>query len=262
MKSLVLITDVTRMQQDRVCVAGYLEGDLCIRPVVPYLGIPETWLYEHDQVLIRPWNDVELELFYTKPEPPHTEDVVIDPRHRHLAGTLSLARRHAFLTRVLDPCVEEIFGAKIHADPGHFVLAGEGSRSLGTIRMASIREVAYTPKDGGWHYRIAFNDQSGTPYRLTATDLAFRSYLDYLRVDQGMSARQIAMYMLECLRGREVFLRIGLARGWVKHPEHCYMQITGVYSFPDYLDGGCFADFISYPSTNQATSSPEEPMPF
>ncbi|MGI6627904.1 MAG: hypothetical protein ACOX4K_06115 [Bacillota bacterium] len=40
-----------------------------------------------------------------------------------------------------------------------------------------------------------------------------------------------------------VFFRIGLARGWSRYPDRCYLQITGVYTFPDYLDGKCFADF-------------------
>jgi len=34
-----------------------------------------------------------------------------------------------------------------------------------------------------------------------------------------------------------------LARGWERYPDRCYVQITGVYSFPDYLSGRCFADF-------------------
>ena len=42
---------------------------------------------------------------------------------------------------------------------------------------------------------------------------------------------------------RTTFLRIGLARHWGKFPDRCYLQITGIYSFPDYLDGRTFADF-------------------
>ena len=34
-----------------------------------------------------------------------------------------------------------------------------------------------------------------------------------------------------------------LARGWQKFPERCYLQITGVYTFPDYLEGKIFTDF-------------------
>ena len=33
------------------------------------------------------------------------------------------------------------------------------------------------------------------------------------------------------LRRQRVYLRIGLARGWDRHPDRCYLQITGVYGF-------------------------------
>jgi hypothetical protein len=38
-----------------------------------------------------------------------------------------------------------------------------------------------------------------------------------------------------------------LARGftgnWRKFPDRCYLQITGIYTFPDYLKGSTFVDF-------------------
>jgi hypothetical protein len=38
--------------------------------------------------------------------------------------------------------------------------------------------------------------------------------------------------------------KIGLARGWDEHPARCYLQITGVYTFPDFLKSKTFADFV------------------
>jgi hypothetical protein len=43
---------------------------------------------------------------------------------------------------------------------------------------------------------------------------------------------------------RAVYLRIGLARGWEKYPDRCYLQVTGIYSFPDYLGGKTLCDFV------------------
>jgi hypothetical protein len=40
-----------------------------------------------------------------------------------------------------------------------------------------------------------------------------------------------------------LYLRIGLARGWDEQPDRCYLQITGIYTFPDYLAGKTFDDF-------------------
>ena len=43
-------------------------------------------------------------------------------------------------------------------------------------------------------------------------------------------------------------LRIGLTRGWELHPDRCYLQVTAVHTFPDYLKGLTFAEFA--PSWN------------
>ena len=42
------------------------------------------------------------------------------------------------------------------------------------------------------------------------------------------------------------------------NPDRCHLQITGVYSFPDYLDGKCFADFSPKPRN----ATPDVEMPF
>lgn len=60
-----------------------------------------------------------------------------------------------------------------------------------------------------------------------------------------MKTRLVVSEMAEKQTSSQVYLRIGLARGWKKYPDRCFLQITGVYTFPDYLDGKIFADFIS-----------------
>jgi hypothetical protein len=58
-----------------------------------------------------------------------------------------------------------------------------------------------------------------------------------------MPPARVAEVVTQVLSQRSaVFLRIGLSRGWDRHPDRCYLQVTGVYSFPDYLQGRCFAD--------------------
>ena len=47
-------------------------------------------------------------------------------------------------------------------------------------------------------------------------------------------------------QSQRVYLRIGLARPWCRFPgddETCWAQVTGVYTFPDYLNGRKFTDF-------------------
>ena len=53
--------------------------------------------------------------------------------------------------------------------------------------------------------------------------------------------------MLEALLNAErTYLRIGLTRPrQLEHyPETCWTQVTGGYTFPDYLEGKTFADFL------------------
>ena len=245
MYSPVTITDLTRMQGDHICVAGYLRDGTCIRPLFPRKKpLTESWVWLKDQVVIRPFAEVELDLQEHTPHPPHTEDYVVSPTHYRLFRHLDTGRRLALLRKIEDPSVDSIFGAKIHSDNGWYLTAGQGTRSLGTVRPDEIEKVGYAPRDNNrWDYRIAFKDAAGAQYRLAVTDLAFRCYLDHARLREMYQPEEIARHISDTLRSSEIYLRIGLARGWDKHPDRCHLQITGVYSFPDYLGGKCFADF-------------------
>ena len=81
-----------------------------------------------------------------------------------------------------------------------------------------------------WDYRLRFRDGTGEVYQLAVVDLAYRAQLDALR-DSGMPPHAVAAAMRDGLRGQRVYLRVGLARGWAKHPDRCYLQLTGVYGF-------------------------------
>jgi hypothetical protein len=95
--------------------------------------------------------------------------------------------------------------------------------------------------NGKWEYRLSFLDQSGTAYELPVTDLAFRYYLDRLRQGEKFTPHE-ATKLVASLNKRQTYLRIGLARHWEKHPEQSFVQVTGIHTIPDYLDGRCFAD--------------------
>lgn len=248
MRTSILITDVTRMYGVNVCIAGYtgypsfLE---CVRPVFLSGPVRESWLYHRGTAVIRPFAQVELEFLEKEAViPPHTEDYMIDstvPPSRN--GLLSREERLTLLQTLDDECVEKIFGATIHRDHGYYVKSGEGSRSLGTIRARQIHEVFFeNPYSGRPDYRIRFSDKEYRQYRLKVTDLAFRHYID--RQKTRKSSGQVSQEVLDILRSADnVFFRIGLARGWDEYPDRCYLQITGIYTFPDYLGGRCFADF-------------------
>jgi len=248
MKTALTITDLTRMQGDRVCVAGYLPDNLCVRPFFQNGGLTERWLHVNGEVAIRPFAIIEFDLqgVSHRSVPPHTEDWIIDPLHRIHQGMLSPEERAEWFDKMDDGGMECIFGTMIYHEHGTYVLAGKGTRSLGTIQVRRIEEVQFNVLDNGrWNYRLIFTDQSGQRFRLPVTDLAFRTYLNYLRDERAIPSVEIAQSLTATLQRLSVFLRIGLARGWDQFPDRCYVQITGVFSFPDYLSGRCFADFAS-----------------
>lgn len=264
MKQAMLVTDLTRMQPPWVCVAGYLRDYTLVRPkLLNERGLTENFLFQGDTLIIKPFSVVELDFLRQDPRPPHTEDWYINPGYKALVQErLPENRVIAFLNKILDPDVASIFGTEIHRDPGYYVMAGTGNRSLGTIQPQEILAVLYTPKeDGKWDYRLYFIDQSGSYYRLAITDLNFRYYCDYLR-KQGQRPEEISRNLMRQWKEAIVFLRIGLARGWGEFPDRCYLQVTGIYTFPDYLAGRCFADFDISAGPEGAEIFPEEEIPF
>lgn len=244
MKTVLTITDVTRMGSPWVCVAGVTDNRQTIRPEFPSGRISEQWLYQDQQPIIRPFARVHLDLIENRPDPPHCEDWVIQPERRNFLGVLDENEKYSFLEKIVDPSVDRIFGAEIQRDIGFNIREHEGNRSLGTIRGRFITHITLWEKvDHRLDYRIEFVDQENSIYSLSVTDLSIRYFVDYER-GNGADLRRIVANLENHLQRSEIFLRIGLARPtWSKYPHRCFLQVNGIYTFPDYLEGRCFADF-------------------
>ena len=241
----LVITDLTRMYHGNVCLAGYTSDRRCVRPVTKSLGIPENSLYLGGGQIISPFSVIEIELKESDPHPPHTEDTFFE------LGSISYVRevqdRESVLSWSLFENVEKIFEQEIRKDPGYYILDCQGPRSLGTIRPANIHEVKYeSSNEGVWDYRLGFYDESDKYFRLKIVDLTWQYYCDSLR-DEENGPAEIAKRLTRELKKHKVYIRIGLARGWKTFPERCYLQITGIYTFPDYLEGRKFAHFSPKP---------------
>jgi len=238
----LIITDVTRMGGTRVCVAGYSDKTKRnIRPVFAKDNIDESWLYWNGEAIIRPFAKIDLKPIAERSDPPHTEDCIIDPDLKLYKGLIPENEREKFLKSILDSNVESIFGAEIQQDHGYYIHSNGGLRSLGTIQ-AKVVNLSHKEYDR-WDYRLIFRDLSKQEYSLQVTDLSFQYYVDHLREQKEHNPQFISQELKNQLKEAKVYLRIGLARGWDKYPDRCYLQVTGLYTIPDYLDGRCFADF-------------------
>lgn len=243
-KKTLLITDVTRMWGNRVCVAGIDSDGNSIRPILMDRHITEDWLYTDGQVIIYPFSWVSFKFLKHRPDNPHSEDWIIDPNFKQDVRRASKAEKRRFLRMYSDENVASIFGAEIQHNPGSYIREGEGNRSLGTVHVNVIHFFYGINDFGRWDYRITFMDQAKEQYSLRVTDLSFRYYCDFMRDKEKVGPDRISNQLQERMISNLTFLRIGLARpNWPEFPHSCFLQITGVYTFPDYLDGRCFADF-------------------
>src|SRR3989442_744774 len=236
MKTLIAITDLTRMNSGRVCIAGYDKERNCIRPVLPPPGIGEQSIIVAGRAIAYPFAVIECDLLQHTPNPPHTEDHEFDPASLRFVRRVEASKKQTVLQWSLRQTVTEIFEQPIQHDAGHYVLEGHGPRSLGTIRPHAIARVEYKEGiEGTWSYRILFKDAKDW-YNLKITDLTWHYYCDTLR-SKGSEPDQIATELTALLKHQTVYLRIGLSRGWKKFPGRCFLQINAIHTVPDYLQG-------------------------
>ncbi len=233
----LIITDLSRMKEGRICIVGIDREDNVIRPVIPYSGVKEDYILdETGKPIITPFAEIEFKFICPLSKPPHSEDWELDRNYRpRLIGRLSEEALSGFLERISDRSVREIFGAAIHE--GRYTNQGEGNRSLGTVKSVKVIGINYSMKeDGNYKYRITFSDGGGNVYNLPVTDCAFRRYCDRLRVLEGRSTDAIGLELQQRLNQRETFLRVGLTRPFAKMHNRCYLQVSGIHVFPDYRE--------------------------
>jgi hypothetical protein len=236
MKKQLIITDLTRMQGDRVCIFGVDEDGNGIRPDIPPTGIREDYLLDkRGRIIIRPFAVVEFDFIRPKPKSPHTEDWEISAHHRpRLIRNLSEDESTILLEKILDKSVKSIFGADICNN--QYINEGEGNRSLGTAKAKEVLSVRYSLKENDkYGYRIRFSDDTEEIYALPITDLAFREYCDSQRV-QGHDTDVISVRLQRRLSQSHVFIRVGLTRPFARMYNRCYLQVSGIHAFPDYAE--------------------------
>src|SRR5215213_3627468 len=243
----IVITDLTRMYGTRICIAGYtlLEGKpvKCIRPELNYDALVESWLYSAEGVL-RPFSVADFTLLRPRPAPPHVEDWIVERRYT-LVTDFAPELVEPVMTLTCSASVWELYDGLAEYDHSWFVPARAETRSLGTIRPKRLVGLAHRWREerSKWDYRIGFDDESEERFWLPVTDLALRYFLDRRRVADHIGPIEAADAAFRLLNdGRTVFLRIGLTRPFGDF-DRCFVQVTGVYTIPDYLDGKCHADF-------------------
>jgi hypothetical protein len=239
---LFLVTDVTHMRGDKVCILGVNDQFETIRPELPPPGIFLRHLKIKNGVICP---RSVLHIHFKPPHkkhPPHIEDMDwdIEADTEFLRMTSEANWRNA-LEKTCFGSVQDIFGTTIHSK--RIITPPHGLRSVGTIRVKSFQYFRYEiveRRDGTKEaYRLGFRDESGEDYaELNITDLNFRYYFHHLlNTHSAHDASQIIETYLKKTGG---YVRIGLTRPW---EGRLWLQVNGIYTFPDYANGMCFMDY-------------------
>ena len=244
MRRTLVITDLTYMWADTVCIAGVGEDGECVRPIIDD-GVRQHHLFRDKLLLVYPRARVEFELFPTEIRRPHIEDYTFSPESITYRGVCADYEWETVLRRTASPGIEELFDGLL--EDGRRVPPDSFTKSLGTIADVTSHEVLVDESQGRRQFRMNFTDVTGKTYeRYPITDLALRTAMEK-RIELGGDVRDAELAVTRAIKSaRRLYLRIGLARPDVlgNHPEACWTQITGLYTFPDYLKGKTFADFI------------------
>ncbi len=257
MQKTIVITDLTHMRGEGVCIVGIDQYSQTIRPVLQPPGVLREHLYIEGKLAIRPRAKVRFSLRKVPLKPPHIEDLGFDPKSAIYEGLCTDAEWEEVLKASSFHSVQDIYNGCLQEN--RWVEPGANTRSLGTVSWVEVISVDLREWSGERRYRILFTDQTGGQYNnITISDLAFRQFCD-VEVDHHNSPLSASRHITDLLKNVDrLYLRLGLARPWAPSDGssnlRCWMQVTGIHTFPDYLGGRSFADFEILPQNSREKS--------
>ncbi len=248
MRQTIVITDLTQMRDGKyVCIVGINESGRSIRPVAEdrEKGIPEELLWCKSQLIVRPGAKVEFDFQTVIIELPHVEDHRFDPNHIVSKGFCSSNEFEHILRSGSYTKVGEIYDGLL--EEHKWVKPGANTRSIATLAQPTILDLEFS--ESSVKPRLYFKDRTGHIFDCAASDRALWN-LCYSSVKRKRRERKELSSELRGLwqSAGSIYLRLGLARPFEITPTtkpRCYLQVTGVHTFPDYLQGKTFADFLT-----------------
>jgi hypothetical protein len=221
------------MNKGFVCVSCIDTADgRFVRPVIRYPerpGIKKDFLFNGRRLVIRPLVYVELD--FVRPCPCsswHTEDWEINPAvPPRLAGVPDPESQRLLLEKHLDHSLEQALY--------------DQSRSLVVIRPQQVPRVSMSLFEDRLRTHLTFRDQAGDlQRRLPVTDANWLAVSRWLYQLHGGDLKRTADNLRFYLKNTGIYLRVGITR---KFHGQRWRQVSGVFSFPDWIQGRSFADY-------------------
>jgi len=219
----VMITDVTRMSEDKICIAADTDGKT-VRLHEPQPR--EGWLNSVGG--LRPGDIVSLEWRPARRyRRPHSEDGSWAPATFARVRRLGLSEASDKVALSAFGSVEQAFGKPLFVtEKGNPAFRpGLGSRSLATVLAKNISVYPH-----GERVRTDFSDAKRTWSMVPVEDLAIRQHQQACR-ECSVRFRE---FLAKQFEADTALLRIGLSRPYQggTNPLGCYLQVNHIFPVP------------------------------
>ncbi|MDI6727758.1 MAG: hypothetical protein QMD44_02375, partial [Thermodesulfovibrionales bacterium] len=209
LRKTLIITDVTAMSEDNVCIAGYDSSLKCVRPVLPMSQIKKTHLFEDKELIIYPGAKVSFYFIKHMPHPPHVEDYVFKEDSIRFEGKVSEIKWNELLENTAVHSFADLF-PKLES---RYVPSASPGPSIGTFLSAKVPFLSCDYYKTPPRPRLKISDDTGMVIdRVAITDLAFRCFFEFLMKEHRGNCENVIAKINNKLQKRQVFLRLGLAR--------------------------------------------------
>lgn len=219
----VVITDVTRMQRDKVCIAALHQGkSMRLDNPAPR----EQWLQSMGG--LAPGDVVSLTWRVARRySRPHSEDGEWNPAAFAKGDRLLEDDLVALLVTKVFRSVGDAFGKPcFYSENGNAAFtAGKGARSLASVTVSSVSP--YPHADG---VRADFVDAKQEWKMVPVEDLAVRNH----RARCQACSSDFSSLLESEFQGGQAILRVGLGRPfqWGDRPPACYLQVNHIFLIP------------------------------
>ncbi len=208
----LVVNHLTRMKDDRVCVAGLTGEGTHVRPL---LSGRRPWTDGH----VHPGGPLRLGsvLIVTgtgRADPPHTEDVVVD--QWDVGGRCSYQAFLAALEAAAQP-LARCFGTPHQVVPGRRLVVAPGS---GTSSLAVVRVLSADLFERGGGLRVGLEHEQLGDLDLGVNDLRF---VPWTRRREHMPR------LSHLLAVSGAWLTVGLTRPYGQGEQWCWVQINGIF---------------------------------
>ena len=244
-RNTLVITDVTRMKGNYVCIAGYDDSLVCVRPDLSAGQLEKKHLFRDERLVVHPGARVSMNILCHRPRPPHVEDYVFDNGSIEYLGNVTVTEWE----EILRLSARETFASVFPDMQGKAVPRGSPGPSLGTLvvdgQSLSISRTESTSNSVSMKLNIT--DRAGElKENVPITDLVFLNFLNEEFNIFKRDWRKTIAFVEGKLNKGQMYLRLGLSHPFSPQGDNnmrCWLMVTGVHTFPD-LHGGDYAKRI------------------